>query len=259
MLHTRSNYLFYVITFFLFVLTTSCFSYIYWNPTLGGQILRCFDLIFIFLYFRNKRKNVNANFEREVNWIFKLAFLSVIGNTFLYHQSPMQNVINTCSHAFILYYFLLHFYGIKEKIIIAILTILVLMILFIQLVQQFTFPIAPFGINIQAETTNNLIEIRNGLFRFRIETACFAMLLVFFCWEQLLKKIRLWAIILFVLSLTSIYLFLTRQIIITVLFSIFLSAFLVKNRRLKIWTMCLLAVLCVIFYNWGDLFFEEYN
>ena len=80
MLHTRSNYLFYVITFFLFVLTTSCFSYIYWNPTLGGQILRCFDLIFIFLYFRNKRKNVNANFEREVNWIFKLAFLSVIGN-----------------------------------------------------------------------------------------------------------------------------------------------------------------------------------
>lgn len=37
-----------------------------------------------------------------------------------------------------------------------------------------------FGINIQAETTNNLIEIRNGLFRFRIETACFAMLLVFF-------------------------------------------------------------------------------
>lgn len=177
MLHTRSNYLFYVITFFLFVLTTSCFSYIYWNPTLGGQILRCFDLIFIFLYFRNKRKIVNANFEREVNWIFKLAFLSVIGNTFLYHQSPMQNVINTCSHAFILYYFLLHFYGIKEKIIIAILTILVLMILFIQLVQQFTFPIAPFGINIQAETTNNLIEIRNGLFRFRIETACFAMLL----------------------------------------------------------------------------------
>ena len=110
MLHTRSNYLFYVITFFLFVLTTSCFSYIYWNPTLGGQILRCFDLIFIFLYFRNKRKIVNANFEREVNWIFKLAFLSVIGNTFLYHQSPMQNVINTCSHAFILYYFLLHFY-----------------------------------------------------------------------------------------------------------------------------------------------------
>ena len=93
--------------------------------------------------------------------------------------------------------------------------------------------------------------------KYRIETACFAMLLVFFCWEQLLKKIRLWAIILFVLSLTSIYLFLTRQIIITVLFSIFLSAFLVKNRRLKIWTMCLLAVLCVIFYNWGDLFFEE--
>ena len=257
MLHTRSNYLFYVITFFLLVLTTSCLSCIYWNPTLGGQILRCFDLIFIFLYFRNKRKIVNANFEREVNWIFKLAFLSVIGNTFLYHQSPMQNVINTCSHAFILYYFLLHFYGIKEKIIIAILTILVLIILFIQLVQQFTFPIAPFGINIQAETTNNLIEIRNGLFRFRIETACFAMLLVFFCWGQLLKKIRLWAIILFVLSLTSIYLFLTRQIIITVLFSIFLSAFLVKNRRLKIWTMCLLAVLCVIFYNWGDLFFEE--
>lgn len=257
MLYIRFNSLFYVTTFLLLVLTTSCFSYVYWDPTLGGQILRCFDFVFIFLCFHNKRKNVNANFEREVNWIFKLAFLSVIGNTFLYHQSPMQNVINTCSHAFILYYFLLHFYGIKEKIIIAILTILVLMILFIQLVQQFTFPIAPFGINIQAETTNNLIEIRNGLFRFRIETACFAMLLVFFCWEQLLKKIRLWAIILFVLSLTSIYLFLTRQIIITVLFSIFLSAFLVKNRRLKIWTMCLLAVLCVIFYNWGNLFFEE--
>ena len=83
------------------------------------------------------------------------------------------------------------------------------------------------------------------------------MLIVFFYWEQLLKKIRLRAIILFVFSLASIYLFLTRQIIIAVLFSIFLSVFLVKNRKLKIWTLCLLAVLCVIFYNWGNLFFEE--
>ena len=71
----------------------------------------------------------------------------------------MQNVINTCSHAFMLYYFLLHFYGIKEKIIITILTILVLMILFIQLVQQFTFPIAPFGVDIQAEAADNVIEM----------------------------------------------------------------------------------------------------
>ena len=131
------------------------------------------------------------------------------------------------------------------------------MILFIQLVQQFTFPIAPFGVDIQAEAADNVIEIRNGVFRFRIETVCFAMLIVFFYWEQLLKKIRLRAIILFVFSLASIYLFLTRQIIIAVLFSIFLSVFLVKNRKLKIWTLCLLAVLCVIFYNWGNLFFEE--
>ena len=84
MLHTRSNYLFYVITFFLFVLTTSCFSYIYWNPTLGGQILRCFDLIFIFLYFRNLyifffriRKKIFMQILRGrligyLNWLFYL-------------------------------------------------------------------------------------------------------------------------------------------------------------------------------------------
>ena len=243
MLRVRMNCQFCCITFLLLVLTTSCFSYIYWDPTLGGQILRCFDFIFIYIFFQNKKKNIHANFKREVDWIFKLAFLSVIGNTFLYHQSPIQNIVDTCSHAFMLYYFLLHFYGIKEKIIITILTILVLMILFIQLVQQFTFPIAPFGVDIQAEAADNVIEIRNGLFRFRIETVCFAMLIVFFYWEQLLKKIRLRAIILFVFSLASIYLFLTRQIIIAVLFSIFLSVFLVKNRKLKIWTLCLLAVL----------------
>lgn len=40
--------------------------------------------------------------------------------------------------------------------------------------------IAPFGVDIQAEAADNVIEIRNGLFRFRIETVCFAMLIVFF-------------------------------------------------------------------------------
>lgn len=126
---------------------------------------------------------LNERLIGYLNWLFicnwQYIFISSISDAKCYKY------MFSC---FILYYFLLHFYGIKEKIIIAILTILVLMILFIQLVQQFTFPIAPFGINIQAETTNNLIEIRNGLFRFRIETACFAMLLVFFGWGQLLKK-----------------------------------------------------------------------
>lgn len=75
---------------------------------------------------------------------------------------------------------LIAFLWYQRKIIITILTILVLMILFIQLVQQFTFPIAPFGVDIQAEAADNVIEIRNGLFRFRIETVCFAMLIVFF-------------------------------------------------------------------------------
>ena len=96
MLRVRMNCQFCCITFLLLVLTTSCFSYIYWDPTLGGQILRCFDFIFIYIFFQNKKKNIHANFKREVDWIFKLAFLSVIGNTFLYHQSPIQNIVDTC-------------------------------------------------------------------------------------------------------------------------------------------------------------------
>ena len=40
MLRVRMNCQFCCITFLLLVLTTSCFSYIYWDPTLGGQILR---------------------------------------------------------------------------------------------------------------------------------------------------------------------------------------------------------------------------
>lgn len=258
MLRVRMNCQFCCITFLLLVLTTSCFSYIYWDPTLGGQILRCFDFIFIYIFFQNKKKNIHANFKREVDWIFKLAFLSVIGNTFLYHQSPISK---HCRYMFSCFYVILlliaflwyqrknNYYNINNTSFND--------IVYSTSINQFTFPIAPFGVDIQAEAADNVIEIRNGLFRFRIETVCFAMLIVFFYWEQLLKKIRLRAIILFVFSLASIYLFLTRQIIIAVLFSIFLSVFLVKNRKLKIWTLCLLAVLCVIFYNWGNLFFEE--
>lgn len=49
----------------------------------------------------------------------------------------------------------------------------------------------------------------------------------------IIEKIRLRAIILFVFSLASIYLFLTRQIIIAVLFSIFLSVFFSKKSKIE--------------------------
>lgn len=110
-----------------------------------------------------------------LNWLFicnwQYIFISSIPDT------------KHCRYMFSCFYvilLLIAFLWYQRKIIITILTILVLMILFIQLVQQFTFPIAPFGVDIQAEAADNVIEIRNGLFRFRIETVCFAMLIVFF-------------------------------------------------------------------------------
>lgn len=191
---------FCIITFVLLVLTTSFFSYIYWDPTLGGRILRYFDLGIIFFVYHKKKEIVGTHFNKNIDWIFKLSFLSVIGNTLLYYESPVQNIISRCSHAFILYYFLLHYYRIKEITIIRILTILSLFILVIQCVQQYSYPIAFWGTQ-QSPNSNELIEIRNGLFRFRISSYFFAMLTAFFYWQDTLRKVRVSTAIMFALSL----------------------------------------------------------
>lgn len=76
MLRVRMNCQFCCITFLLLVLTTSCFSYIYWDPTLGGQILRCFDFIFIYIFFQNKKKIfmqiLRGRLIGYLNWLFYL-------------------------------------------------------------------------------------------------------------------------------------------------------------------------------------------
>lgn len=248
---------FCIITFVLLVLTTSFFSYIYWDPTLGGRILRYFDLGIIFFVYHKKKEIVGTHFNKNIDWIFKLSFLSVIGNTLLYYESPVQNIISRCSHAFILYYFLLHYYRIKEITIIRILTILSLFILVIQCVQQYSYPIAFWGTQ-QSPNSNELIEIRNGLFRFRISSYFFAMLTAFFYWQDTLRKVRVSTAIMFALSLMSVYLFLTRQIIATTLVAIFVSIFLIKGNKLKLFTILLLIIFGFILYNYSELFFEEF-
>lgn len=155
------------------------------------------------------------------------------------------------------FFFIFYRFRFSEKMILWILGLYALTTAVIQIAQQMDPLFAIFGGN--PEDVGDVVntEERNGLARFFVGSYHIQMFILCFFWDRLLKTFRIHWAILSALLLVSIYLYLTKQILLSILLTIGLSFFLTEGRRVKI-LACVLASVCIVGLAlfWEDLFGE---
>lgn len=244
------------------IITTSFFSYIGWDKTNGGRILKVIDIIIILYYIQHIkliRKEKKLHFTKETSHILYYSFFSIIGGFLIYGNNPINSAIGGLDHSFILIYFILYFNQVQEEHLIKVMLVLTIIITSILFIQQITFPFAPFGLKSieDVQNPNDIIEIRNGLIRYRIASHTFLLFTAFFYWDKLSRQIKITSIIAFGIAILGIYLLLTKQLIATAIITISISILLIRNTKIKVITFCLLITLCFVGFIYKDILFGE--
>jgi hypothetical protein len=136
-----------------------------------------------------------------------------------------------------------------------------ILIALIQIIQQFTFPKAYFGVRDEtAMSTKNfeeIAEVRNGLWRFRMHAnGFFTTPILFALWVWIKKKLDMQGAFFFLLFLVSIYLTLTRQVMAACILAIVCSYF-IGGQKVRLKSVFLLLLLAFGLYCFYDLLFSE--
>ncbi len=218
----------------LVLLLTSGFRYVNWNPTYGGWIEKIVFLFLAFYFFTNKTNSKQYNFHQEIILLTFIPFISIFNSWSVYSQSIYDGLTATLSSLVWIVYFLLPRYKLSETTILKIFLFVAIFIVAVQVLQQFTYPNVLFGVS-RAEDLDaahtELAEQRNGLWRFRMhQNAYYTAPILFAAWTWLQKKANYKLLLLTVILLVSVYLTLTRQVMVACIFAIFLSFFLGKKR-----------------------------
>lgn len=207
----------------------------------------------------------NLHFSKLVNWLIIIPLLCTITywangqSSWLTHPTT---VISLCGGLTFVIYYVLHCLRINERTIMMLVISLSLCILIIQVVQQFSPGSAIFGVKSYLEENTLLsaqadIEQRNGLYRFRISGTILTVLSFCYFWQKILKKRTPINILLFALFAVSIYLYLTRQRMLSAVGMCIFSVFLMGKSKFSGRFKYLILVLIFLFviYSFSDVLF----
>lgn len=252
----------YIIIFLIAVviLKTSALRYSNWNPTYGGWINNLLSLGLIFYWIFFSKSSRLMNFKKEIYLMMFIPFLSIINSWSIYGQSPKSSIWILIGQSTWIIYFLLHKYKVSESAILKVFFIVAFAIAFIQIVQQFTYPNTLFGIMSQDDMlekgVDDIAESRNGLWRFRMHYNAYFTAPILFAsiiWLQKNFSKRLFFIV--SLLLISVYLTLTRQVIVSCILTIFFLYILNKKNKLKALILIFISVGCLYFFY--DILFSS--
>lgn len=244
-----------VILIAIVVLKTCMFDYVNWNITTGGRIDNLLSLCLLFYWIFYIKGSQQMNFRKEVYFMMFLPFLSVFNSWSIYGQSPIDGAWVLISNFIWIIYFLLHKYKVSESALLKVFLIVSLVIVLIQIIQQFTYPNVLFGVMSVDEMiekgVNEVAEMRNGLWRFRMSYgAYFTAPILFAMWVLLQKKFNINLCAWVILLLVSVYLALTRQVIASCIITIIFSFFINSKGKLKAFLLMLFfAGFLYLFYD----------
>lgn len=251
-----------VLLLFVFVLlSTNAFNFIYWNVSYAGWVKNSIFYGLMFYLIMAKSKRENCHFYKEILFLIILPFLSIINSSIEYSQPINRSFTVLLSQFVWVIYFLLHRYKVQENSILKVLFYLSICIFLIQVVQQFTYPVAPFGTMSEdamvEKGMSEAAEQRNGLWRFRVhQNAFYTAPLLFFIWCRLRQKFSAKMIVWIAILLASVYLTLTRQVMVACILAILLSMIMGKKKiNLKLLFVSLL--LFAGLYAYYDVLFSS--
>lgn len=237
----------------LCLFTTQCFMYKDWNPTTAGQLSHFIYGGILLAVFVDGRRYTKLMFGRDFRLIYLFSFLSLVSLILIYGESITKFYQIILPWSIFLLYFFFWKYQFKEKILIN--TILGLgFVTFIIQIIQLCFPsLSLFGVH----DVDNL-EVRNGILRFRLDFLFyFSIFGVMYYWERFVYGFKYKYLTLFLLFFSSLYLYLSRQllfvVIVTIMFSPILS---MKKSKKTILIISSVIFIFILFYNISALFGE---
>lgn len=243
------------------ILQTGCFEFIGWNSTYGGWVNNILSYTFLVYLLIGNRTNEECHFRTIVMLLMFIPFLSIINSWLIYSQSPYRSFTVLLGQFVWVIYFLLHKYKVSEQAILKAFLCLALCIVAIQIVQQFTYPDAPFGtMRKDAMLEKQIIESaeqRNGLWRFRMhQNGYYTAPILFAMWLWVRNKINPKLVVLIALLLASIYLTLTRQVMFACILTIFCSMFM-GQRRINFVALIFGLIFIAGLYFYYDVLFSK--
>lgn len=242
------------------LLLSNGLNYCNWNRTYSGWALNVISLILAVFLFTHKTRDARYHFRSEMLALLVLQFPSMINSWGHYGQSPIDSFKADLGAFTYAIYFVLHYYKVEERTILKAFLFIGLLIVGVQVYQQFSYPNCYFGINDEEKqfVTHELAEMRNGLWRFRMHCNGFFTTPVLFAgWLWLQKRFQLSLACLCALLLVSIYLTLTRQVMVACLFAIFFASFIGKRKSRK-GLLILGIVLLIGLYQYYDVLFSSF-
>ena len=242
------------ITFFL-LLCSGFMSCIYWNPTLGGKIIKILMYICL-IYIFCKKKQISffsSGISVCVLCFAFIPFLSIITAYLVHEQSFLHSCYGSQMHLMYLFYFLFHSYKINTKNILTSFFLLGVLWCLIEIIQQISYP--SFWFATRMDNDEMELEIRNGIYRYNVFGYQFGLIMLFYSFTQYLKNRKIVYLFGLILGLVGIYLLATRQI----MFAAILCLLYALYSREKIKMSSLLIVIgCgfLIYKNFNQLFGE---
>lgn len=254
--------IFILINLLFLLLASHCFSYVNWDPTLGGQVSQLVYLSIFIIYFIIGRKynHTSIPYQGIVWLLFAIPFLSTFSKVFIYSE-PFYD-LRTTHFPLVLFLSFFTFWSlnVKENTIIKVLTIFGFAIFAIQLVQILFPDIAVFGIydpdSDAATWEDDVAEVRNGIHRYRIGSYAVTLVCMYYYWCRFLDNITPKRFLFFAIFFASMYFNLTRQIMAASLITLALS-FLVRPSTFSQKIKYILGILIfgAIIYSYSDVLF----
>ncbi len=232
-------------------------SYSFWEQTIGPRILWLFStFIFIGFIIKYKKflKQKDAN-HAIVMCLVCLPIISALLNLLIKGYSINNFRTNFLISIASMAYIIICDLRITERRIINSLTIIGLITLFLQIIQQFVPSFVLFGLIGDSEFGEGYAQ-RNSIFRFYIGSYFVSVICMYYYWTNLiLKKFRLINLALFVCFCSSMYLYVTRQLMLASALTFLISIFFIKSRKIRIRCFWLIIIiLTIILYNYDSLF-----
>lgn len=202
---------------------------------------------------------------RDRNITFKIYTLfltlwpfTILLTSFLLGGNIMDELVQVQVWVFVSTFFVFFYhFQFSEKQIMWIICTVAVITAAIQILQQIEPLFAIFGGSPDDTGEVVLTGERNGVVRYFVGCYQIQMFALCFCWYKMLKSFKSVWIILSALMIVSIYLYVTKQILITSLITLGISFFMVNGRNVRIMSiaiLCLCLAGLVIF--WDDLFGE---
>lgn len=258
----KNNQLVIILVIILFViLQTGCFSFSGWNPTYSGWANNIISLGLLGYLFCSRPNGKQYHFRELVLFLIWVPFFSIFNSWSIYSQSPSRSFLLMASQSTWVIYFLLHKYKVQEQTILKAFFYIALFLVAIQIVQQFTYPNAPFGTMSQDAMMEShameAAEQRNGLWRFRMhQNGYYTAPILFAMWIGIRKKIDIRLGVFIALFFASIYLTLTRQVMFACILAIFCSMFM-GQKKINFTALLLGLIFIAGLYVYYDVLFSK--